>query len=156
MEIMGLVIIVILIAIGMLFGVQFLLKKPTGKQTAAVKESILAANFLNTMLSTTTDCYDRTMRELLQECALGTGSTTCTGRLGDSLAVCDYALEQLTIMLGNTLDVWDKPYYFFIEGATPTNSVRLGEACKGEKEAKSQPVPVRPGFEIVLWLEICG
>ena len=95
MEIMGLVIIIILIAIGMLFGVQFLLKKPTARPTASVKESILAANFLNAMLSTTTDCYDRSMRDLLQDCALTSGATTCMTPDNFTLNSCDYAQEQL-------------------------------------------------------------
>ncbi len=75
MEIMGLVVIIILIAIGMLFAVQFLLKKPTGETAAKAEESVLAANFLNAMLSTTTECQSRTVRELLQDCALTSGAT---------------------------------------------------------------------------------
>ncbi|MBD3304655.1 hypothetical protein GF343_05955 [Candidatus Woesearchaeota archaeon] len=152
MEIMGLVIIVILVAIGMLFAIQFLLKKPVGRETAAVKESTLAANFLNTLLSTTTDCFDRNMRELLQDCALTGGSITCFG-----MSSCDYADDQLKIMLENTLGRWNKDYYFSIKGAPDVEKIKFGEECTYcEREAKIHPVPVRPGFEISLKLEIYG
>lgn len=160
MEIMGLVIIIILIAIGMLFAVQFMLKKPTGKPTAAVKESILAANFLNALLSTSTDCYERNIRELLQDCALTSGATTCTSEGGFPMNSCDYVEAQIRYILDNSIDMWNKDYYFTIEGSSDVERIMIGtlddEPCPGEREAKSHPVPVRPGFEIKLWLEICG
>ena len=152
MEIMGLVIIVILVAIGMLFAIQFLMKKPVGKETTAVKESTLAANFLNTMLSTTTDCFGRNMRELLQDCALTGGATNCFG-----MSSCDYAADQLDVMLNTTLGKWNKEYYFSITGAPDVERISFGEECTTcEREAKIHPVPVRPGFEISLRLEIYG
>ena len=152
MEIMGLVIIVILVAIGMLFAVQFLMKQPVGKTAAAVKEGTLAANFLNTMLSTTTDCFNRNVRELLQDCALTGGSTTCFGM--DS---CDYAAVQIDFMLEKTLKRWNKDYYFSITGAPDVERISFGSECRDcEREAKIHPVVVRPGFEISLRLEIYG
>lgn len=152
MEIMGLVIIVILVAIGMLFAIQFLMKKPVGRETTAVKESTLAANFLNTMLSTTTDCFNRNMRELLQDCALTGGATNCFG-----VSSCDYAALQLDTMLKDTLGRWNKDYYFSIKGAPDVEKITFGEECTYcEREAKIHPVPVRPGFEIYLKLEIYG
>ncbi|MBW2973335.1 hypothetical protein KY346_03000 [Candidatus Woesearchaeota archaeon] len=151
MEIMGLVIIVILVAIGMLFAVQFLLKKPAGRETAAVKESTIAANFLNAMLSTTTDCYNRNIRELLQDCALTGGTTRCPGQRNS----CDYAADQIRIMLDKTLSTWNKDYYFSIKGAPGVEAISFGNSCpECEREAKIHPVPVRPGFEIQLTLEI--
>lgn len=150
MEIMGLVIIVILVAIGMLFAIQFLMKQPAARETAAVKESTLAANFLNTLLSTTTDCYGRTMRELLQDCALTGGSTDCFG-----MNSCDYAAGQIDLMLENTLGKWNKDYYFSISGAPDVEKISFGTECLScEREGKIHPVPVRPGFEIALRLEI--
>ena len=150
MEIMGLVIIVILVAIGMLFAIQFLMKKPVSRETAAVKESALAANFLNAMLSTSTDCFDRNMRELLQDCALTGGSTNCFGR-----SSCDYVSEQIGILLNATLARWNKDYYFSISGAPDVEKISFGKDCEYcEREAKIHPVPVRPGFEIQLRLEI--
>ena len=151
MEIMGLVVIIILIAIGMLFAVQFLLKNPAGKPEAAVKESIVAANFLNSMLSTTTDCYGRTVRDLLQDCALTSGATDCSG-----INSCDYVSSQIEILLDRTISRWNKDYYFSISGAYDVEQIKFGSPCPGEKEAKVHPVPVRPGFEIKLALEICG
>lgn len=155
MEIMGLVVIVILIAIGMLFAVQFLLKKPTGETAAAAKESVLAANFLNAMLSTTTDCKSMTVRELLQDCALTSGAVSCATDFGE-ISACDYASQQIEILLGRTMKTWNKDYYFSIEGAADVNAIKFGAPCPGEKEFKMHPVPVRPGFEIRLMLEICG
>jgi len=152
MEIMGLVIIIILVSIGMLFAIQFLMKKPTGRETAAVKESTVAANFLNTMLSTTTDCYKRNMKELLQDCALTGGSTNCFG-----LSSCDYVSDQIEILLNNTLAKWKKDYYFTISGAPDVEKISFGNECLDcEREAKIQPVVVRPGFEIELRLDIYG
>ncbi|MEM4264148.1 MAG: hypothetical protein QW666_04645 [Candidatus Woesearchaeota archaeon] len=151
MEILGLVVIIILIAIGMLFAVQFLIKKPTGKSAAAVKESVLAANFLNSMLSTTTACNSLSVKELLQDCALTSGAVDCNG-----VSSCYYAGEQIGIMLERTMKKWNKEYYFSIAGAYDVEQINFGSPCPGEKESKTHPVPVRPGFEIKLILDICG
>ena len=51
MEIFGLVIIVILIAIALLFAI-VVLTKPPESGVVQVKESVMAANFLNTVMST--------------------------------------------------------------------------------------------------------
>jgi len=103
------------------------------------------------MLSTTTDCQDRTVRDLLQDCALTSGAASC-----DGINSCEYAGEQINILLDRTLGKWNKEYYFSIEGAYDVEQIKFGEACPGEKESKTHPVPVRPGFEIKLKLEICG
>lgn len=152
MEIMGLVIIIILVSIGMLFAVQFLLKNPAGRETAAVKESTVAANFLNTLLSTTTECYNRNMKELLQDCALTGGSTNCFGQNS-----CDYVSEQIGFLLENTIVLWNKDYYFAVSGAPDVERIFFGKECADcERETKIHPVVVRPGFEISLRLDIYG
>ena len=70
MEIFGLVIIVILISLGLLFAIIILTKEPS-REVQRVKESIQAANFLNTMTGTSSiGCGKRTVRGLLQNCAL--------------------------------------------------------------------------------------
>jgi len=150
MEIMGLAIIVILVALGMLFAVQWLLKSPGTSPAEAVKESTLAANFLNTMLSTTTDCHDRSVRELLQDCSLTGGRLDCFGTPS-----CEYSEQIIGSMLEGSLDRWNKDYHFTISGSADVKNIEFGSACMGEYESKRHPVPVKPGFEIVLKLDIC-
>jgi len=150
MEIMGLAIVIILVGLGMLFAVQWMLKKPGISPAEAVKESTLAANFLNTMLSTSTDCYDRSVRGLLQDCALTGGRLDCFGQPS-----CEYVKDIINQMKDGSLDKWQKDYYFSISGSVDVEAIKFGEACKGEYESKRHPVPVRPGFEIVLKLDIC-
>lgn len=150
MEIMGLAIIVILVALGLLFAVQWMLKAPK-PQVQRAKESVLAANFLNTMLGTTTDCNKRTIRELLQDCALTGGITKC----GD-VTSCAYAQNIISDLFEQTFKQWNMKYHFAMTGATPIEQLNFQtEPCPGEREQKIHPLPVRPGFEISLKLEIC-
>lgn len=152
MEIMGLAIIVILVSLGLLFAVQWMLKAPS-KQAQRAKESVLAANFLNTMLATTDlECNKRTVRELLQDCALTGGITQCpTGRHS-----CEEAKHIMDILFDNTLKKWNMKYHFSMTGATPVEQLQFQTTpCPGEREQKIHPLPVRPGFEISLVLEIC-
>ncbi len=150
MEIMGLAIIVILVALGMLFAVQWMLKAPGVTPAEAVKESQLAANFLNTLLSTSTDCFDRPVRGLLQDCALTGGRLDCFG-----VSSCAYVQREMTPMFEGSLGSWNKDYYFSISGSPDVETLTAGQPCTGEYESKRHPVPVRPGFEITLKLDIC-
>lgn len=154
MEIMGLAIIVILVSLGLLFAVQWMLKPPS-KQAQRAKESVLAANFLNTMLGTTDlECNKRTVKELLQDCALTGGITQCpTGRHS-----CEEAKHIMDILFDNTLKKWNMKYHFSISGPGNAAMEQLKfqtTPCPGEREQKIHPLPVRPGFEISLALEIC-
>ena len=150
MEIMGLAIIVILVSLGLLFAVQFMLKAPP-KQVQSAKESVLAANFLNTMLGTTTDCNKRTVRELLQDCALTGGITVCP----DGVHSCEEARAIMTTLFDSTFKEWNMKYHFAMTGSTTVEGITFGTACTGEREQKIHPLPGRPGFEISLALEIC-
>ncbi len=151
MEIMGLAIIIILISLGLLFAVQWMLKAPPTKPVQRAKESVLAANFLNTMLGTTTDCNKRTIRELLQDCALTGGVTKCDGQTS-----CTYVRSIIQKLFDETFKKWNMPYHIAMTGATPIEQLDFGtKPCPGEREQKTHPLPVRPGFEITITLEIC-
>ena len=151
MEIMGLVIIVILIGLGLLFAVQIVLKPQKADQTQRIKESTLAAQFLNTLLSTTTSCQKRSVKELLQDCALARTVTCETGETS-----CTYAKKTIKPILDTTLREWRKSYLFSIKGSSEVEKLIFSEGtCIKNKEVKTHPVPVKPGFDIVLKLEIC-
>jgi len=149
MEILGLAIVVVLIALVFLFVVQFILLRPSVDVAQPVKESFLAANFLNTALGTTTGCFNRNVKELLQDCALS-GSLQCPGGLNS----CLYARQEIEKMLDLSLGEWKKDYFFGVSGMAGAFSI--GSACPGEKEYEEHPVVVRPGYDILLSLEICG
>ncbi|MEM2915897.1 MAG: hypothetical protein QXT19_00860 [Candidatus Woesearchaeota archaeon] len=150
MEIMGLAIIIILVSLGLLFAVRWMLKPPV-VEPQRVEESVLAANFLSTMLGTTTECNKRTVRDLLQDCALTQGVTKCGG-----LSSCDYAKKIIEIMLAETFGKWKLNYYFSIRGNAPViEGIKFGSPCPGAREKKEHPLPVTPTFEIVISLEIC-
>lgn len=150
MEIMGLAIIVILISIGLLFAVQWMLKAPSTAQVQRAKESVLAANFMNAMLGTTTDCNQRTVRNLLEDCAVTQGATRC----GEATS-CEYVQGVMQQLFDKTFNAWKYQYYFSIVGPTAISGIEFGKACRGELERKVHPLPVRPGYELTLKLEIC-
>jgi hypothetical protein len=149
MEIFGLAIVVVLISLALLFAVQFFLLKPPSETVRPVKESILAANFLSSSLGATTDCFGRNIKELLQDCALA-GTLRCPGNVNS----CFYARQEIQKMLDGSLGAWKKKYFFSVDGMADDFSI--GVECPGEKEYKQHPVVVRPGYDILLSLEICG
>ncbi|MBN1644484.1 hypothetical protein JW851_00390 [Candidatus Woesearchaeota archaeon] len=149
MEILGLAIVVILIALALLFAVQFFLLKPVSEPSKIVKESFLAANFLNSCLGTSTSCFGRSIKELLQDCALG-GSLSCPG----SINSCLYSRQEIEKMLDSSLGLWKKDYFFKVDGLA--SDFLIGSPCPGEKEYEEHPVVVRPGFDILPSLEICS
>jgi hypothetical protein len=154
-EIFGLVIIVILLSLGLLFAV-VVLTRPPAVEEARVKESVLAANFLNTMLGTTTYCQGRTVRDLLQNCALApedwTGALFCEDV---GMNVCEYANETIRLMLERTLGTWGKDYTFFVNNSPAVGRIKIWPPCVGEREGSSRPEKVRPGFDIILNLQLC-
>lgn len=149
MEILGLAIVVVLISLALLFAVQFFLLKPSSETTKPVKESFLASNFLNSCLGASTVCYSRNIKELLQDCAIG-GVLSCPGDINS----CLYAKQEIKKMLDSSFGLWKRDYFFSVKGMA--DSFNIGSECSGEKEYEEHPVVVRPGFDILVSLEICG
>lgn len=155
MEIFGLVIIVILVAVGLVFAL-FVLTKPKSSEVQRVKESVLAANFLNTVLQTSAvGCGKRSVRDLLHSCAL-------VQEWGDSLQcengknACEFARDIISVALDNSVKEWGKDYEFFIEGSPSVERIRFSSGdCSGEREGFTRPEKVRPGFDISVTLWIC-
>ena len=155
-EIFGLVVIVILLAIGLLFAVMILTKTPT-RETQRVKESVQAANFLNTMMGTTsTNCAKRSARELLQNCALATkewiGAALCEGGLN----TCELLQIMTSQMLNQTLGKWGKNYRFYINGTEAVEQIKIEAGpCEGEREGSTRQEKIRSGLDVELTLHIC-
>lgn len=155
MEIFGLVIIVVLLAIGLLFAVIILTKSPT-LEVQRVKYSVVAYNFLNTMMGTTSiGCGQRSVRNLLQDCALSPDWNVAF-KCENGLNTCQLTEEMIRDMLEATLGKWGKNYHFYINGTEAVEKIRIehGE-CKGEREGASRPEKIRTGLDVTLTLHIC-
>ena len=78
-EILGLAIIVVFIAIGMLFVIKFSLNKPEERTREQFIRSELAANILNSMIDAHTSCRNLDFAALLKDCAENNpGKVRCT------------------------------------------------------------------------------
>ena len=155
MEIMGLALVVILISLGLLFAVKFTALQPsTSGARKAYTNTVRAANMLNTLLKTSTDCAGgATITQLIQDCA-STPQITCG--VDNS---CDYARSVIQTIFDDTLIAWgrlDADYYFEVQkGGTPLPEIApFGIKCVGSKESKNQPIPI-PGGMITVTLELC-
>lgn len=156
MEIFGLVVIVILLAIGLLFAVIILTKTPS-TEVQRVKESVQAANFLNTMMSTTAqECAKRSVRELLQDCAITNKEWIGASLCDDGQNTCEMAQYMITTMLNQTLGEWGKNYQFYMNGTEAVEQITIKTTpCKGEREGSTRPEKIRSGLDITLTLHLC-
>ena len=107
MEVMGLAVVVVLLVLGMLFAVKFVLFKEAPTYRKEYTETQLAANMLNAMLNTNTDCNKITVGELLQDASKNSPDIDCDSE--DSQEYVKDALDGMLTGINNTLK---KDYYF--------------------------------------------
>ncbi|MBW2996272.1 hypothetical protein KY332_03155 [Candidatus Woesearchaeota archaeon] len=151
MEIMGLAIIVILVALAMLFAIQFIILKPAETKETLTQEQ-LAFNTLNAILATNTNCNGLPLSHLIEDCAEGAGIQCIDG---DS---CYFAAKEIEKILALSLEEWKRQYYFTIEFNDLNLVDPIGEPCPGAK-ASSQPccsLPTRRNIPILVNLDICS
>jgi hypothetical protein len=152
---MGLVIIVILLTLGLLLVVQFVvLREPSDIRTVQT-ESQLAANFLNTMLQATTDCSNRPLRNLLQNCA-SANDIQCETAAGAEDA-CTFVNRTIQGILDMTLINWSRSFNLTASNTDTYFPGGIGFSqgdCTGARESKFYPLPAA-GQDINVRLDIC-
>ncbi len=155
-EIFGLVVIVILLAIGLLFAVIILTKTPT-REVQRVKESVQAANFLNTIMGTTSQgCSKRSARELLQNCALATSDWIGATQCENGQNTCELLQSMTSRMLNQTLGKWGKNYEFYMNGTEAVEQIKIESGlCEGEREGTTRQEKIRSGLDVEVTLHIC-
>jgi hypothetical protein len=170
-EIMGLLVVIILLAIAMLFTVNYMIhRKPlTAEQTYT--ESQTASNILSSLLRTSTPqdsdnplyCSRADFTELLKDCARFQEIMCKDGKNS-----CDYANEHMAEMLQTTLAEWNIPYrlraWNTADESKPIvhienlecNETNIGpDRIYSGREVKIQPIPLNPGTLIVQF-DICS
>ena len=153
MEIMGLAIIIILLALAILFVLQFIIMKPTSDIKKSFTHKEMAANTVNSMLDTTTDCRDLSIAQLIEDCAEG-GYIQCP--TGNS---CTHVQRIIENILNNTLEQWNKEYYLTITTSQGDVLDPFGRAdpCPGEKITSSPCCTLPTGAgPLDVKLEICS
>ena len=149
---MGLAIIIILVSLIVLFVVTMVARREPTEIKKTYEHKLLASNTAYAMLALTTDCGDRSLRALLVDCARGPYILDCP--TGDS---CEYAKDVIGLLLEETLEEWNKEYYFTAD-MPYGGQIEFGEECAGEK-VSSIPccrLPVGGGEDVVVNLDICG
>lgn len=155
MEIIGLVIVIIMLTIGLLLVVQFVILKQPSNIKQRQSESQLAANFINTLLQSSTTCNNYPMRALIQNCV--TKNDIICHQGGDYTA-CEFADITIKSILTATLDAWKMSYNLSISNTKVSGFDQglsyLKGNCGGEKEHKFSPIQAG-GKTIIVDLEIC-
>lgn len=160
MELMGLAIVVMLIAVGMFFAMKYtLFQKPPEIKNPYV-QSELATTFVNTLLSTSTEeCkVYTTMKDLFGDC---TAPEEARQKCVDTRSYCVVAEEVIrTKILPKTLDTWGKKYEFaVIDEKLQSNYMEpINKDCGlGAERGKAGlfPIPARHGT-VNVKLSICN
>ena len=173
MEIMGLVVIIILLSIGMLFTVSYMINKKPSEAKKDFTESQMASNILSSILKTSTPgdsadllyCHKVDFTELLQDCALFNSIICANGQ-----SSCEYAKDNIEIMLNKTLGKWNKAYRFKASkvgsrtGQTIFPNI-VKEECDDDqigpdlmysgRKTKLRPIPLNPGT-LMVQFDICS
>lgn len=150
MEIMGLAIIFVLVILGVLFAIRFVLKKPDTTLREGYIESRLAYNMVNGIRGVTTGCKQATIERLVQDCAASM-LIKCPGGMNS----CDYAAQEIDLILNETLEQWGKNYELAFTGHPRVMGLVFSNTqCRGELEAESQPIATKSGT-IIMKLALC-
>jgi len=141
-EIMGLMIIVVIIALALLFVVKVVFTPKDVDYNKDYETNKLVESFVNTLFQTTSACTDDvTIQELLIDCAkqpYSEGSIVCDNGQG----ACTFANEKIAEILEKTIDQWGYAAtgYEFIVVAPPNvevvyyASADLSSSLSGEVE----------------------
>lgn len=178
MEIMGLAVIVILIALSMLFVIRFVVMKPPSEAKKTYEHSELASNIISAILETTTDCQGIkvSMTELFRDCALHAprqglpgGSYNCIDDYEDNDEPhpapdypgpdsCTFLNKTIDIILQGSLEEWNTEYNFLayvLNDPRQAMSNFSNSLCLYNKESEIYPLPLNPGT-VIIKLDICS
>ena len=147
-EIMGLIVIVILVAVGFFVYMVFVLNAPDEEPVKEYAEDQLAQSFLSSLVKTQTPCgfsFDK----LVQDCSLER-NIDCLGK--DS---CHIVNDTVIIILNKTLDEWGYPYNLSIK---KLNLEYLNKKCNATSDRGTQGMEMITLYgrgDVVLTLDIC-
>lgn len=160
MEIMGLAVIVILLAVGLFFVAKFTLLKEKPSEEQQYQQSQIGSAFISTLLNSNAGCTgsSASFTKLIQEMAQPQYSTMICGTSGD---LKTYFTESVTKIMENTMDVWNYKYRFSViyPNSAPIDQkeIAIDKGCAdstGSEESKTYYIPSDYGTIRVI-MKIC-
>jgi hypothetical protein len=154
MEIMGLAVIVIFLALGMFFVAKFMLKPDSTSQTQSFQQAQLATNFVNTLLATKANCsgtiinFNTILEEIPNE-------DFTRYKCGDG-KLSEYFNTSVRYILNQTLEEWR--YYYEMNVIFPggVDPIKIEYGCLPtmQNDYKLYPLPSDYGV-IKVEMKIC-
>jgi hypothetical protein len=141
MEMIGLAVIVILLALGIYFITRFSLSQPQElSQTQSLQQRQVSVSFINTLLSSDANCAGSvTFTTLLQNIAdpSSTGILTCPDE-----DIVEYFNQSVIGIFEETLDVWNYKYEFSVifPAGSLKDKITINHLCTEVLQAESSPI----------------
>ena len=151
-EIAGLGIIGVIVIVAVVFLGRILYGQNDVDYNQEIVHSQLASNIVNTFLSTTSECSNLYMAELLQDCVKNPNSTGITCGLLDS---CSYAKQEAKKIFEKSLEQWNIGYEFKVFFDENNKIFSLGKDCHGNRKSESFLMPTENGV-LIIRMYICG
>lgn len=157
-ELIGLAIVVMLVILGMFIAIKLQASKQPLRMEREYGQVQLASNFLNTMVSTNTDCAERLMRELLVDCA-DLRAIKCIDRTLEKDS-CKKAEELIDKILLETLKKWGKRYLLTMRktGNMPIGIPDKSSDCTQDMEHEMPGIyyyTLEHGGTLTIRLDLC-
>jgi hypothetical protein len=161
MEVLGLTVVILLMAVAMLFVVNKMINRPVSDARQSYLNDEIAANMLNSLLKTSTggDCRGADFTELFQDCAayfsMG-GSIRCKP---DDIPSCDYLIDKINnTILRNMTVKWRIHHVFLAQVDGQKNPLlEFSYNCSLEDVGvpKWSPIPTDVGT-LMIGFKICS
>ncbi len=166
MEILGMTVIVVFIALGIFFIVQYNLSKKPGETRKVYTQAEMSSNMASALITTTAkDCRHADFLDIMVDCAdyYPIGSIVCktesiAGVPYDNMS-CEYLNYTLRYIFNQTLDTWHTSYQFNIstyQGSSIQAIYGLANGdCTGQKRSGQYFFETRTRGTMVIKLDIC-
>ena len=164
MEIIGLVFIVILVAIGMLFYVRFGAKTDTNIKKDFVQKELVTSS-LNALIQSRTDCGNLKFEDMIKHLASNTRTVYCDDYGLKTINPLEFLNETTTDIFNQTLSKWGKEYSLVVRlSLSDDNNVfKISESenfqkicSRKRKDSSLFFLPQEFQGKIYINLEICS
>lgn len=151
-DLAGFMVVILIVAIAIVLIIRLMAQNENNGYNKEFAQAETASNMLSAFLaSTSRDCNNLSMTELLQDCSQDLNGIKCAGNMN----TCDYAEQEAKEIFGKTLEEWKVDYEFkaFKDEKNPV--ITFGKKCGANKKSKMFPLPTNSG-NLYVKLDICG